>query len=147
MNPDRWDDRLHNWALWYYGDRSGYTEPAAYDRIERQDATDPKATAAVWETAAPQAVAGHAMDTHELVMKLSDEHFRAILAWYCWQGPLDVRLADLNRAAAQAEPPKGPIHVNTLRNRVKAAKVELERLDGERSRMRTRITKAAVRVE
>jgi hypothetical protein len=123
---EKWDRKLENWALWYFGGKRIVAEPSAYDALKRQDTgRDQPAEqtfAAVWETEEPPALVGDATDTHALIALLPERWFEAVRTWYCLSGPIDMRAADLG------------VHSNTLRARVNAAKVELERMDGQRRR-------------
>lgn len=111
----KWDARLENWARWQHdGGKS------AYPRISSIYAP------AKWHhtqgTQPPHALAGEAVDTNELVLKLEPDLFMAIRARYCWTGPFEIRAEQLR------------IHPNTLRNRVSIAIEALEDLDRIRRR-------------
>lgn len=123
---EKWDRKLDNWSLWYFGGKRIVAEPSAYEALERQDTGRDRPAdqtfAATWETADPPAIVGEATDTHTLVALLPEREFEAVRTWYCLSGPVEMRAADLG------------VHPNTLRNRVNIAKVELERMDGQRKR-------------
>lgn len=118
----KWDDRLYNWALWYVGAADGIcSASSAYNRLEDGDFRA-DGDGRTWEGYTPQALIGEALDTNELILQLKVELFEALRAWYCWTGTEEQRALDLG------------VPRSTLRSRVVAAKVELERLDGIRRR-------------
>lgn len=110
----RWDTLLANWALWRRGGTraasvisSIYRRGESVDRWRRWDERG---------TQLPPAINGEAFDTDALVLRLADDQRRAVDAWYCWTGTVAERAEYLG------------CHADTLRNRVAAAKVELERM-------------------
>lgn len=112
---ERWDAKLKNWALWLSS--AGLQGVSAPDREWWNQPPRP-----------PQPLAGEALDTDQLVQKLKPEHFEAVRVYYAWSGTLEQRVADCDP----------PIHVNTLLDRVQAARFKLEDLDCERRRVAIR---------
>ena len=128
----KWDEKLNNWALLYGG--TGASVSPAYELLDRQEVREGDGTgrAAVWETPEPPPLIGEAMDTNALVTLLIAEQHDAVHAWYCLSGTVDMRADAIH------------VHVNTLRNRTRAAVVELERMDGARQRGDPLIRRTAV---
>lgn len=128
---ERWDRILENWALWRRGGThaastisSIYHRGESCDRWRRWDERG---------TPPPPAINGEAIDADAMVLRLSDPLRRAVDAWYCWTGTLAERAQYLG------------CHADTLRNRVSAAKGELERMRLERVAARRAITPSTFR--
>lgn len=97
-----WDHRLENWALWRMGAEATGTGSA----------TDGK-----WGgefTRPPPPLVGEALDTEGLVLRLEFRLHEALIAWYVWTGTQEDRALRLH------------VHANTLRNRVREGKEELD---------------------
>ena len=107
----RWDRKLVNWALWIVG-QSGAATGGGAPRDWWNCPPRP-----------PQPLVGEALDVDSLLTRLSEcgrqgaEQYEAVRAWYVWTGN------NADKAAALR------IHVDTLHDRVKAARYRLEDLD------------------
>ncbi len=65
----------------------------------------------------PQPLVGAALDTDGLVAQLVRDHREALIVWYVWTGPWELRLLDTT------------VPYETLRDRVRASKFELDELN------------------
>lgn len=125
----KWDGKLYNWALCYgTKDERGGNVSAAYEALDegrdkgyvRDD--DSAFGAGVWEAPEPPGISVDAVDTHSLVVLLPADRYEAVRAYWGGSGPLYLRADSIG------------VHENTLRNKAKAAVVQLEILDGARQR-------------
>ena len=119
MSPDdtvfkRWDAKLTNWGLWVAG-RYSSGVGSAYEGQYWKSAPRP-----------PPPLVGPALDTDDLVQKLTDEHREAVTVMYVWSGSLIIRAEEIG------------VQPRTLNDRCDAAMLVLERLDMERSRARVK---------
>lgn len=124
----KWDAKLYNWALCGFAkgiQRASVEERKVYDDVEhwtfycdRKPGSGGQAD--TYEADAPPGINVEGLDTDSLVCRLSDPHREAIEAYWAMTGPLEYRASAIG------------CHVNTLRNRAKAAVVELEVMDAAR---------------
>lgn len=110
----RWDGKLRNWALWITGSESKGVG-SAYDGEHGECA--PRQ---------PLPLVGEALDTDDLVQRLSIEHNEAVQAVYVWTGTM------LERAGYIGIQPR------TLNDRCDAAMLRLDVFDRARALGTTR---------
>lgn len=126
----KWDAKLYNWAL------CGYARGIQRASVEaRRTPNDEHWTtycdrkpgtggqAATYETEEPPGINVDAIDVDALVIRLSDTLREAVEVYWGMTGPYEYRAVAIG------------CHVNTLRNRARAAVVELETMDGARRRV------------
>jgi hypothetical protein len=115
---ERWHVKLTNWSYWKLGSGGSGGVSSAYDGH--------------WDDGAPRPpvpLVGDALDTDDLVQKLSEEHREAITVCYLWTVPETLG----ERAKLIG------IHRDTLAERLKQAKFRLDDLDCARRRAMVRI--------
>lgn len=109
---EHWHIKLMNWTYYQLGGNAGGIS-SAYDGD--------------WGMCAPRLpvpLVGEALDTDDLVQKLSDEHRQAIIAVYLWTVP--EKQEDKAKVLG--------LHPNSLRERIKQASYRLDELDHARRR-------------
>ena len=112
----RWESRLENWAAWTISGSSQFSAGVSgiYKGLDRYRA----------EYVGPRPLIGDATDVDALIHRLSDEHRRALVARYVWTGTTQDRARSLG------------CHVDTLRDRTRAALFRLDDLEQARKRPR-----------
>lgn len=109
--PSYWDTRLNNWATWVVGGGGGRSSPVS--SVYRMAMPGYRSQ----NDLGPIVLAGDAVDTDQLVRRLSPDLQRSVIAWFVWTGPIRERAGRLS------------VHENTLRHRVQSAKMKLADLD------------------
>jgi hypothetical protein len=105
---NKWHAKLENWALWLVagGPKGSPGVSSIYRGPDRFRA----------DYVGPRALVGDASDVDSLVVRLKQDHQNALRAWFVWTGSTQDRAASLG------------CHVDTLRDRVRAACFRLDDL-------------------